>query len=144
MKLRRREIRYTFSRYRIPRGEFLSRFKREVIDFMGGSTSLDQYDLVFLMFLNEIVKNIWDHADGEGRAFLSQRERGLFFEIKDQGKESHDLAILKGGGTSKPNSGVNYGIGLSHIEDWAKAAKVKELAIDCSCGFRYTGVYAPA
>lgn len=143
MNLRRRELHYTFSGYRIPREEFLSHFKREVIDFMGGSVELDQYDLVFLMFLNEIVKNIWDHADGEGRVFLSQKKRGLFFEIKDQGKKSYDLAALKGGGTSKPNSGVNYGIGLSHIEDWAKAAEVKEFSIDCSCGFRYTGVYAP-
>jgi hypothetical protein len=94
-----------------------------------------------LMFFREIVKNIYDHAGGKGKATFVPLEDGFSFRIEDCGKESHDLVALKSRPSSKQGNGVNYGVGLDLIEGMARDLGIREFKVDCSRGFVYSGVY---
>jgi len=112
----------------------------EVIRFLGPTSSF--VDNGFLMFLLEIVRNIYDHADGLGYLFLRQDGGDVFFEVKDSGTECFDLSEVKKRGSTKYGNGTNFGMGLcgGMIEDVAETLGIN-LTIDTSRGFRYTGNY---
>ena len=132
-----KEFRYEFTGTEKPRGRFLKDFSIAALpflDFRGNNG--------FLMFLNEVVKNIYDHAEGKGFVLLEKEGLVIRFMIKDYGTESYDLAEIKKAGSKKPFNGVNYGAGIcmNGIEDLAKGVGIV-LQIDTSCGFTYTGTY---
>jgi len=119
------------------RVEFLDRLKKQLIDFLDDLVQVN----VAVMFFKEIVKNIYDHAEGKGVMTLVKGERGIYFRIKDFGKESYDFEILKTKGSSKAGNGTNFGIGLGLIEGMADGFGVIDFKIDCSKGFVYSGIY---
>jgi len=92
----------------------------------------------FAMFAKEIVKNIYDHADGFGEATFEKKDDFLKFEIKDYGAKSYDLEALKTGGTTKDTK-YNKGIGLKMMIPAMAESLGIDLKIDSSHGFTYTG-----
>ena len=95
----------------------------------------------FCNLVNEITKNIWDHAEGRGEISLEFEGKKLSFEIKDYGTGAHDLKLIKRCGSRLVGNRVNYGNGLCNgmIAALAKINKVRNFRIDTQCGFKYTG-----
>jgi hypothetical protein len=123
-----------------PRNIFLRDFREQLIEFMGG---LDNYSTIpFVMFCNEIVKNIYDHANGLGWGTFRREGNKIFFEIGDHGIESFDLEEIKKLGSTKIGNGINFRAGLcgDMIVDMAKTLKIK-LEIITLKGFRYNGIF---
>ncbi|MEI8339201.1 MAG: hypothetical protein WCF94_00880 [bacterium] len=112
-----------------------------VIEFVGTSdTQLNG----LIMFVNEIVKNIWDHADGKGGLKMVELENGdISFEIWDDGQEAYDLKLIGKRRSRLVGNGINFGIGLEMIPDFAKCLSVSDFKMDASKGFRYSWVYKP-
>lgn len=133
------ELKIEFTGNHVRRNDFLEQIKESFMPFMGLDTG-------FMMFVWEIVKNIYDHADGKGQLTLKKEEGGeneLFhFEIKDFGTQSYDLAKIKETGSTKIDSKVNFGNGLQGgmIEGMAEDLSIT-LRIDTSSGFCYAGTY---
>ncbi len=123
----------------IDRDVFLSeKFIRVLRKFLEEPTVEDDQYLVFVMLAKEIVKNIYDHADGKGEATFIKNSDSLSFEIKDYGTVEYDLVALQGGGSTKHTS-YNRGIGLCRmIPDMADVLGIN-LHTDCTKGFTYTG-----
>lgn len=124
----------------IERDIFLSEnFAYRLTDFLKG-TIHQTLCIHFAMFAKEIVKNIYDHADGLGEATFELKNNCLTFEIKDYGTHAYNLEELKAGGTTK-DTPYNKGIGLKMmIPDMAEALGVS-LQVDCSHGFIYKGTW---
>ncbi|MFZ2038687.1 MAG: hypothetical protein WAV11_02015 [Minisyncoccia bacterium] len=120
-----------------------SEFLRKVKDTIMGSLDCDNANYV-AMFLVEIIKNIYDHADGYGEAKLTERqdEPNIFdFVVFDEGTIRYDFeeCLRKSEfAGDKLNHPENYGIGLGLIMDLSDMKGVT-LAIDTTKGFRYTG-----
>ncbi len=95
-----------------------------------------------LMLFLEIIRNIYDHADGCGKIIIIKDVDSIRFIIFDFGKKKYNLTEIKNSGSTKGGRSVNFGAGLcgSMIEDIAKTLEIK-LKIDTSKGFRYEGIY---
>jgi hypothetical protein len=133
-------FRIVFQGNTIDRDTFLSNnFMYPLVEFLEKSIHKTA-SRHFAMFAKEIVKNIYDHADGLGEATFEKIGDSLKFEIKDYGTQAYDLDKLKAGGTTK-DTNYNKGIGLKMmIPDMAESLGIG-LKIDCSCGFTYTGTW---
>lgn len=96
----------------------------------------------FIIFLREIVKNIYDHADGKGRAEFSIKEGKIGFFIKDFGGAAYDLEKIKKIGSTKIGNGINCGNGIAGgmIEQMALDLNI-QLTIKTRKGFSFSGVY---
>jgi len=95
----------------------------------------------FCMLVNEISKNIWDHANGKGQITLEAVDETLNFEIKDYGTESYDIEKIRQAGSRLAGNHINHGHGIcgGMIEGIAEGNKVKNFHVDTSCGFTYSG-----
>jgi len=114
------------------RGVFLSCIRSAVTKVTGERMTLDA-------LINEIAKNIFDHAEGKGFLVIS-KEGDLFkFVIGDCGKKSYNFNKCINHSTLVGN-GVNHGIGLGMIQDYAEDLGIK-LDVDTSKGFCYSGFY---
>jgi len=95
-----------------------------------------------LPFFTEIVKNIWDHADGRGRILIVKYtiSSGDFFlfSARDEGKESYSFMDHIHNSRLRGN-GVNFGRGLDLIDDFGKDLCVR-LYISTEKGFHYSGI----
>ena len=60
---------YEFTGTEKPRGDFLKDFVMAAYTFLDFSGSNG-----FLMFMNEVVKNIYDHAEGKGFVTLTEKK----------------------------------------------------------------------
>ncbi len=116
------------------RKEFLKQIRAAVTELTGERMTLD-------VLINEIVKNIFDHAHGLGHLVIRSKEGSFEFEIKDDGQGSHnyencsvDFRLI--------DNGINFGIGLKTIRDLAQSLNI-DLKIDTSKGFSYSGIYFP-
>lgn len=107
--------------------------------------ALGQHRSVHLArLLLEIIRNIYDHAEGRGQVCLKDDGHTIHFEIKDYGQKAYDLEeIIRIGVSSKAGNGKNFGVGLikGAIRGFATDLRI-ELKIDTSCGFKYQGTYA--
>lgn len=119
------------------RADFLRRLHEPLITLAGNRIMAN----TMIMFFKEIVKNIYDHAGGEGRVSLVETEQGIRFEVTDSGTASYDIDVLVSQGSSKAGNGINYGLGLELIQDMAVDLKIIEFEIKCSKGFAYSGIY---
>ena len=131
-------LRYEFTSTALTRNRFLESFTHAVIGFYG-------YDNGFLIFLREIVKNIYDHADGCGYCLMVKKDDGsISFEIRNQTPQSFDLELIKRSGSSKAGNDINYGFGVcgGGIDAFAKALGIA-LTLDATQGFLYIGEYRP-
>jgi len=131
-----RELKIVFEGNNISRKDFLQNFTNSTIVFVG------EKHTGFVMLLREILKNIYDHADGLGQITLVNDNDSICFDIFDFGTESFNLMQIKAGTSTKSGNGINFGSGIigGMIEDYASALKI-ELEIDTSNGFRYKGIY---
>lgn len=116
------------------RKKFLKRIRAAVMKLTGEIMTLDA-------LINEIAKNIFDHAHGLGYLVIKRREGSFEFEIKDEGQEGHDFEHCSTHSRLAGN-GVNFGIGLRTIRDLAQSLGI-DLQINSSKGFSYSGVYIP-
>lgn len=116
------------------RREFLRRIRVIIIDLVG-STS------VFDALINEIAKNIYDHAHGLGSLVIEILDGSFNFEVMDDGKISHNYEYCRNNSTLKGNL-TNCGIGLGIIKDLAESEEI-DLRIDTSRGFLYSGTFTP-
>ncbi len=121
----------------MPRRQFLDQLTGPIDSLLQGRTHVNGA----LMFFREIVKNVYDHADGKGRARFTRLPEGLAFRIEDFGTASYRLDELMAAPSSKAGNGINYGIGLRQIQEVAKDLKVVDFKVDCSKGFVYTGIF---
>ncbi|MFA6158750.1 MAG: hypothetical protein WC763_03980 [Candidatus Paceibacterota bacterium] len=121
------------------RKEFLKCLALDLGEFLG--PCFDGHENGAIMFFREMIKNIYDHADGKGRARFAKEATGIRFRIEDFGTGSHDFFALRRGGSSKAGNGINSGKGLGLIEDMATDLHIREWNIDCSKGFAYSGLY---
>jgi anti-sigma regulatory factor (Ser/Thr protein kinase) len=108
--------------------------RKKVMDSTGEQMTLD-------LLIHEMVKNIYDHADGKGGLRIFQENGAYQFEVWDAGQEAHVFAERQEKST-KSGNGVNYGAGLSIIIDGARALNI-QLTIQTEKGFSYSGVYTP-
>ncbi|MFA6602035.1 MAG: ATP-binding protein [Candidatus Paceibacterota bacterium] len=116
------------------RREFLERIRASVTGLTGEIMTLDA-------LINEIAKNIFDHAHGMGSLVIELKNGAFEFEIKDNGEETHDFESCSNHSRLAGN-GVNFGTGLRIIRDLAQSLGV-DLQIDTSKGFSYSGTYVP-
>ncbi len=91
--------------------------------------------------INEIAKNIYDHAEGKGYLEIIPEGDSFKFLIKDHGEKTFDFEFCKRNST-KAGNGINFGTGLECIGDYADSLGI-ELHIDTSKGFSYSGIYTP-
>ena len=116
------------------RRSFLSQIRKSVMSFTGETMTLDA-------LVNEIAKNIFDHAQGKGSLLIRLKNGQFEFVIKDDGQDSYEFEKYRGKSKLAGN-GTNFGIGLDMILDLAKGLNI-ELKIDTTKGFTYSGVYKP-
>lgn len=117
----------------VDRRDFLVKARDQVMEFTGQKMLLDR-------LLNEIAKNIYDHADGRGSLTIIEWEPEIFeFEVHDFGEERYDLDHCKNHSRLAGN-GKNHGAGIGIILQLAKVLKI-DLRISTVRGFRYHGVY---
>ena len=133
----KKSFHYLFCGNHISREKFLDDFREKI-----ESHFLRQSNIGLIMFFTEIVKNIYDHADGKGEAIFSTKHDLIQFSIKDYGTESFDMKKIKEAGSLKTGNGLNYGLGISQgmIEKMAQDLGIS-LRINTSCGFSFFGVY---
>jgi len=116
------------------RREFLKQIRSAVMGLTGEMMTLDA-------LINEIAKNIFDHAHGLGSLVIKPVDGSFEFQIKDDGQKDHDFEHC----SAHPRlagSGVNFGVGLRTIRELAQSLGV-DLQIDPSKGFSYSGIYIP-
>ena len=116
------------------RKEFLRRIRTAVIELTGERMTLDA-------LINEIAKNIFDHAHGLGSLIIKNQNGAFEFEIKDDGESAYDFETCSTCSRLVGN-GVNFGIGLKTICELARDLDI-DLCINTSKGFSYSGVYVP-
>lgn len=116
------------------RRTFLKQIRVAVMDLTGEIMTLDA-------LIDEIAKNIFDHAGGLGSLVIEPKNGSFEFTIKDQGQKEYDFEFCSRGSRLAGN-GVNYGAGLSIIKDLAQCLSI-DLQIDTSKGFSYSGIYTP-
>ncbi len=119
------------------RCEFLGQITEPIDRLLRGRIHIH----TMLMFFREILKNVYDHADGMGRMTLEEDAHGIRFEILDFGTEAYQFDVLMAKPSSKAGNGINYGVGLGLIEGMAASLKIIDFRLDCSRGFTYSGVY---
>jgi len=114
----------------------------QILEFLDPSLGISQSARLVRLFY-EIIRNIYDHADGKGQLYLKDDGQTISFEIKDYGSRAYDLeAIIAIGVSSKAGSGRNFGLGLigGMIKGYANSLGI-DLIIATSHGFCYSGVY---
>ncbi len=136
-----RKNRIIFNGNSIPREKFRENFQNFFEDFLGDLSKHPQH-IQFYTLLWEIVKNIYDHADGQGEVVLSVEACELHFVVRDFGTKSFDLEKIKKIGSTKCGNGVNFGFGIvgGGINSLAKGIGIS-LELDTSQGFSYSGDY---
>ncbi len=102
--------------------KFLSDFVHTAAGFLDEEKRIHANEMV--TFLQEMVKNIYDHAEGKGKVKLTRIGRGIHFKVEDFGDKRHD-----------------FGQGLFLIQGMARDLKIIAFEINCSRGFTYTGIY---
>lgn len=118
------------------RHEFLQQVRDPVIRLTGERMTLDAV-------INEIAKNIFDHANGRGSLVIRRLKGGFFeFHIQDGGVEAHDFEYCRTHSRLAGKTRHNYGIGLEMIEELSGGLGI-HLKIDTSHGFSYSGIYTP-
>ncbi len=129
---------YKFPGNSLPREEFRMQAKKIFLEFLG-----KDINTTFFFIFNEIVKNIWDHAEGQGELRITKFTDKITFDIWDHGIHAHSLEEIRKQGSSKLESKINFGMGIASgfIESAAKSLEIKDFTIDTSCGFRYTGTF---
>ena len=137
--MKRKEI--VFEGNDISREEFEGNFLNFFDDFLGSLETNPQH-IQFYTLLWEMIKNIYDHAEGKGKVILSMQNLQVDFLVKDFGTANFDLNKIKVHGSTKLGNGINSGLGLCMglIEDSAKGIDI-DLKINTSRGFCYTGIY---
>ncbi len=117
------------------RQNFLSHVGAAVRIFIGETMTLDA-------LVNEIVKNIFDHAGGKGFLLITKDQGGRNFEfiIRDEGQGSYDFEKCLTGPSRLAGNKINCGLGLGIIRDLAESLNI-DLSIDTSKGFSYSGKY---
>lgn len=134
-----KELKIEFTGKKLPRTEQLQNVRDEIRTFVR-----EDHDdsLLFVSFMNEIIKNVYDHAENRGHIHLKKESASIQFEIKDYGTGTYNIEELKKLPSSKEGSGVNSGIGLSlMIPGMAESLEIKDFLVDASCGFTYTGTW---
>lgn len=132
MKKQEKTLHILFDGTVLDRDEFLQSSRVQVIDFIEEQMTLDA-------LLNEIAKNIFDHAGGKGSIFIERTGSQYTFCIKDDGTEPVNLADCAKNWSSI-NPGTNFGIGLNLIKLFAEDLGIA-LKIDTSKGVSYSGTY---
>ena len=112
-------LRLEFSGGELNRQQFLDRIKIAVNIFTGEEMTLDS-------LVDEIVKKIFDHADGRGSLLITKSKtkngKEFGFVIKDEGE------------------GAECVVGLGVIKDLAERLNI-DLKVDTSKGYTYSGTY---
>lgn len=116
------------------RQKFLKRIRLVIIDLVGSVSALD-------ILINEIAKNIFDHAHGLGSLVIEILDDSYEFEIMDDGVMPYDFEHCKKNSTAVGN-GTNCGFGLGIITTIPRDGEI-DLRIDTSRGFRYSGTFTP-
>lgn len=114
------------------RAVFLCNTRMAVMDFIGERMTLDA-------IIHEIVKNIYDHADGRGVLEIRREDDLFHFQVSDHGHSPHDFEVCFYN-SRKAGNGVNHGIGLGVIMHLAHDLDM-QLSVDTSRGFSYSGTY---
>ncbi|MCX6787423.1 MAG: ATP-binding protein [Candidatus Kaiserbacteria bacterium] len=102
------------------------------MDFTGERMRLD-------VLINEIAKNIFDHANKIGSLSIVRKGNSFEFSMRDGGQNYYDFDECLNHSTSAMN-GINFGVGLKTIRDFAEFLGI-DLHIDTSKGFSYSGIY---
>ncbi len=136
-----KKYRIIFRGNNISREDFEENFEKFFEKSLGDLGKYPQ-DIQFYMFLWEVVKNIYDHANGRGEMILLVEGHDLSFVVRDFGKKSFDLEKIKKRGSTKAGNGINFGFGVvgGGINALAKGIGI-DLKLDTSRGFRYSGEY---
>ncbi len=135
------ELHFQFTGNDMERDAFFRPFRDTFIPFLKRRFPRANWQQMYSL-MKEILKNIYDHADGKGEAYIlyDAMNRHLYFEIRDFGTKSYDLEALRKAGTSKKTE-YNRGLGLAFmIFDLAKGLYIP-LKVDASHGFTYIGTY---
>ena len=130
------KLEMVFKKENESRGEFCSKILGIIRIF------LNQNDNGLLVLFLEIIRNIYDHADGQGKIVLIKNLDSIKFIIFDFGKKKYNLIEIKNSGSTKEISGLNFGAGIcgSMIDDISQTLDIK-LKIGTTKGFRYEGIY---
>ena len=135
------EIKLIFKGDDVPRESFEDIFLDFFEDILGGLKDSSR-SIQFYMLLWEMIKNIYDHAEGRGEVIFSIQDNDIHFVVRDFGTASFDLEQIKKVSSTKFGNRMNYGLGISGglIEGYARGIDV-DLKIDTSHGFCYSGIY---
>lgn len=85
------------------RYDFVQAFRTYLIKYI--QEREQKYPAYFILFFGEIVKNIYDHADGVGEMVIIEEENHFDFKVRDFGRNGPDMNT----------PGINYNLGLSLI-----------------------------
>lgn len=120
-----------------PRDILLEETRAKLIDF----TKEIPYWNSFLMVISEMIKNIYDHANGEGYALLEKDINQISFEITDLGKNKFDYEKALASGRSSKNTKYNFGIGLQTIKEICENLQIKLEITQSDKSLSYKGVW---
>ena len=110
-------------------------FKNSCIEEMDRNKKMQLFYL-----LREIIKNIYDHAEGMGSVLLKQIDTGrILFKVCSPGN-SYDFQKLKKEPSSKQGNKINFGRGLFLIESMLQDF-TENYSVDTSAGFCYQGEF---
>jgi hypothetical protein len=132
-----KELRFDFSGTDIPRDNYLEDIKNRLFPFVNNKI---HYWNVFSMMIIEMLKNIYDHAGGNGYALFIKSNETISFQIKSFSSEEFDYLLWSEPGKSSKDTKYNRGIGLSIIEGTAEQLEI-DLKIEQSEGLLYKGVW---
>lgn len=116
--------------------------RQEFLNYIRNSVIVFTRNVLLDVLINEISKNIYDHAGKKGELTIIQKGGKYFFIIRDYGGDEYTFSDCMGHSTKRGN-GVNCNLGLGMILEYADAFKII-LCIDTSKGFCYSGFYDPS
>ncbi|MFH0846390.1 MAG: hypothetical protein V1851_03275 [Patescibacteria group bacterium] len=111
------------------RQDFLERFGNLFLNLI----SREHFRLIII--LREIIKNIYDHADGKGRIQIKKEGSCIQFIINDYGTKKFNLGEII---PTDSKEEIDYGAGLRIIQAGTDGLNLK---IKTSRGFSYYGRY---
>ncbi len=132
---------YDFEGTSEPRNVFTRKWKDQLRKFLE-DRNIEAWNGI-IMLLQDMIKNIYDHAQGKGRLEVVLEGDRLSFLVRDYVLKSYDWAEIKKHGSTKaylPGNTVNYDQGIrgNLITGPVEDLNCK-LEIDTSAGFTYVG-----
>lgn len=131
-------LEFTFTGRDIPRSKLLKQFLSSVFPIVG------EEHKAFLAMILEMVKNIYDHADGWGYAKFHKLPDGeIHFEVNNLKGDNSAKSGRDKTQTEHIKNTKNFGVGIAAIKAIAKSLHILLISHKAD-KFEYQGIYRPS